>query len=135
MSSPLKSVIFFVYKNFSQFFWLFIYKFTRCLSMMAVILIYIHIQKPIFLRNVFIHKKQKKSILFTYGIPRALLRKEKFFCIFAKSQWFNSYKTVREFNKYLCNIKKKNGAQHNSMTILCYAFFKYENKLEIGWEK
>ena len=34
-----------------------------------------------------------------------------------------------------CPIFLKNGARHNSMTKLCYAFFKYKNKLKIDWEK
>ena len=42
---------------------------------------------------------------------------------------------MREVNKYLYNSFEKNRARHNSMTKLYYAFFKYENKLKIGWEK
>ena len=42
---------------------------------------------------------------------------------------------MREFNKYVYNIFEKNGARHNSMTKLGYAFLKYEDELEIGREK
>ena len=51
---------------------------------MAVIVIFIHIQKPIFVKRFYIHKKQKKSILFTYGIPRALLSNKMVFLFLQK---------------------------------------------------
>ena len=40
--------------------------------------------------------------------------------------------TVLEFNEYLLKKLEKNDARHNSMSKLSYAFFKYENKLEIS---
>ena len=48
-------------KKFLHFFAFCLYIRPRCLSMMAVIVIFIHIQKPIFLRNVFIYTNSKKN--------------------------------------------------------------------------
>ena len=42
---------------------------------MAVILIFIHIQKPIFVRNVFICKKQQNCETFLYTKSRTLFKK------------------------------------------------------------
>ena len=42
---------------------------------------------------------------------------------------------MREFDKYLYNIFEENGARHNSMTTLCYAFFKYEKNWKLVEKK
>ena len=45
-----------------------------------------------------------------------------------------SYKTVRKFTEQLWKNKIIFSELHNSMTKLCSALFKCENKLKIGWE-
>ena len=68
--------------------------------------------------------------MFTYGIPRALMSNKQFFAILQKVN--NSIGTklcVSLINNW--PIFLKNGALHNSMTKLCGAFFKYENKQKL----
>ena len=61
------------------------YKRARCLAMMAVIIIFIHIHKSFFYKKNLYKQIAKKSILFTYGIPRALFNnKIAFFAFFQK---------------------------------------------------
>ena len=104
--------------------------------MITVIVIVVHIQKPIFLRNIFIYtKSKKKSILFAYAIPRALLSNKIFYFILqifnnliATKLCVNLINNCRMFLEYF-------SALHNSMIKLCSAFFKCENKLKKLVEK
>ena len=80
-------------------------------------------------------QKSKKTILFAYGIPRALLSNKIVFAFLQKVN--NSIATklwVNLINNCTIFLKQKNSARQNSMTKL-FMHFKYENKLKIGREK
>ena len=86
-------------------------------------------------------KKNQNKPLSTLGIifilakiVRALFRNK---IVFAFLQKVNHSIATKLCVKLMntCAIFLKNGALHNSMTKLCSAFFKYENKLKIGWVK
>ena len=72
---------------------------------MAVIVIYIYMQKAIVFAKRFIYTKIKNPILFMYDlflksqVLRALLSNKIEFCIIGKNQWFDRRKTVRKFTK------------------------------------
>ena len=72
-----------------------------------------------------------ENIIYLAKIVRALSSNKIVFLHFCKKSTINSYKTVREVNKYLYNNFEKNGALHNSMTKLCSAFFLYENNVQL----
>ena len=71
--------------------------------------------------------------IFSAQILRALLRNKMEFYILEKVN--NSIPTKMCAN-LLNNPKNRNvfSVKHNSMTKLCRALFKYENKIKIGWE-
>ena len=71
------------------------------------------------------------NMIYLAKIVRALLSNKCFFALLQKVN--NSIATKVCVNLInTCKIFEKNGARHNSITKLCYAFFKYENKLKIG---
>ena len=83
-----------------------------------------------FAKHFYIHKKQKNSILFTYGIPRALLSNKIYFPFLqifnnsiATKLWVNLINNCRIFLEYF-------SALHNSMIKLCSAFLNVKRNLK-----
>ena len=70
-----------ILKKFRGFFAFCVYRRARCLSMMAVIIIFIHMQKRTFCDR-FLYTQKK--ILFTYRISRALLSNKIVFAFLQK---------------------------------------------------